>query len=301
VKTLVPNNLTERVTKAARKRTDRERRLYVTTRKALNPRATVTRRSAARKVATSPIEIPHDRGFLVLEAGRLHEATAVAQAAQEALAGTSGDAVRSTNKEFMVPVVDTSTLTADSPFMRFALHPDVIAGVTTYLGVAPVLSAINVFSSKSAKTDAYKSSQLWHCDGDDTKQIKIFVLCSEVTEANGPTVIMDAERSARIRREVSYEYRNRVTDEEAERILGDDLVDTHITGAPGTVAIMDTSRCFHYGSRVEADAEPRLAAVFQYLTPFSFMLPRDPRNGAPYRHLAQPGDDRLRRLVLGAE
>jgi hypothetical protein len=61
---------------------------------------------------------------------------------------------------------------------------------------------------------------------------------------------------------------------------------------------VDTSRCFHFGSRVEDEAEPRLVAMIQYSTPFSFMLPRDPRRRAPFRHLGGPDAAELERLVL---
>ena len=56
--------------------------------------------------------------------------------------------------------------------------------------------------------------------------------------------------------------------------------------APGTVCFVDTTQCFHFGSRVESGTAPRLVTMIQYLTPSSFMLPRDHRHGSPFRHLA---------------
>jgi hypothetical protein len=38
--------------------------------------------------------------------------------------------------------------------------------------------------------------------------------------------------------------------------------------------------------------------MIQYSTPFSFMLPRDPRRRAPFRHLGGPDAAELERLVL---
>jgi hypothetical protein len=73
-----------------------------------------------------------------------------------------------------------------------------------------------------------------------------------------------------------------------------------VEGEPGTSCFVDTSRCFPYGSRVDAHAEARLVAIIQYLTPYSFMLPRDYRGAARYRHLAVDGSSRLEQLVLGA-
>ncbi|HEY5616822.1 MAG TPA: hypothetical protein VIK60_02700 [Vicinamibacterales bacterium] len=67
----------------------------------------------------------------------------------------------------------------------------------------------------------------------------------------------------------------------------------------GTVCFVDTTQCFHFGSRVKHGVAPRLVTMIQYLTPSSFMLPRDHRAGSPYRHLATPDRSRSQRLVLG--
>jgi hypothetical protein len=78
--------------------------------------------------------------------------------------------------------------------------------------------------------------------------------------------------------------------------------DRHLmVGAAGTVAFVDTSRCFHYGSRVNAGAPSRLVAVFQYLSPFSFRVSRDRKRATPYHYAAGSKATDLQKLVLGAE
>ena len=73
-------------------------------------------------------------------------------------------------------------------------------------------------------------SQLLHCDSDAETQVKIFVLCTEVTAENGPLVILGADNSRRLRARVTYRHNHRVTDEEAVAALGS-LDDLHaITG-----------------------------------------------------------------------
>jgi hypothetical protein len=174
----------------------------------------------------------------------------------------------------------------------------VLDAVTSYLGVVPLLSSINVYYSKAVERELI-SSQLLHCDGDDTRQIKVFILCTDVDEGNGPLMIMDAETSSGLRRRLHYAYRNRVTDELARETLGG-LPLEPVLGVAGTTCFVDTSRCFHYGSRVESDEEARLVTIVQYLTPYSFMLPRDYRAGARYRGLADDSSTRREQLVLGA-
>jgi L-alanine-DL-glutamate epimerase-like enolase superfamily enzyme len=62
---------------------------------------------------------------------------------------------------------------------------------------------------------------------------------------------------------------------------------------------IDTDRCFHFGSR-KAN-KPRLILSMQFVTPFSFTLPRQWWKKLPYAELARSGDfDPVERAVLGA-
>jgi hypothetical protein len=291
----------ERAKVRVRGGSDRERAIYVGVRKALAPRMTLTRAQAARAGDPAELEIPADKGYLILPPGALPEAAEVVADATtrfEESGGAEGIKRDRKRKQFMIPIVGQTDLTRESPIVRLALRDDVLAAASAYLGSAPLLSSANVYVSKSSERELM-SSQLFHCDADDTKQVKIFVLCSEVTEANGPLKILDAADSALLRGKLGYRYRDRVTDEEARAAIGERPL-VSLTGAPGTVCFVDTSRCFHYGSRVEGEAAPRLAAMAQFLTPHSFMLPRDVRSEAPFRRLAGADERRLQTLALGA-
>jgi hypothetical protein len=283
---------------------DLERSLYVTARKALAPRTTLTRSRAARAAdgAGRQIVIPDEKGYAIYPPGRFPEAAEVVAAAQERLDQLGGpDAVvrDSKRKQFMMPIVEQRELGRGDAIMRLALREDVLNAVSAYLGTAPLLTNLNVYLSRASDRELM-SSQLFHCDADDTRQIKVFVLCSHVDDASGPLMIMDAEHSRELRRKVRYSYRDRVTDEQARAALEGEVELVGVTGEPGTVVFVDTSRCFHYGSRVEGGGAPRLAAMIQYLTPYSFMLPRDATRDAPFRAEAREGDGALERLALGA-
>jgi hypothetical protein len=288
----------DRVSKSARMGSDRKRGLYTAARRVIAPGRTAVRMAAARRGAgDSALSIPPDRGFAVFGPDRFPEAREIVEVAGQRLAQVDPDRIRERGKPFMIPILDQPALTRESPLVRLALREDVLQAVASYLRVAPILSAMDVYYSRSVARE-HMSSQLFHCDGDDTRQIKIFVLCTRVGPENGPLSIMAADRSEELRRSLGYEYRNRVTDDEARAVVGD-LEVTALEGEPGTTCLVDTSRCFHYGSRVESDADARLVAVIQYLTPYSFMLPRDYRRAAPYRRLAANGSSRLERLALG--
>lgn len=291
----------ELVKHPARKGTERQRVLYLHMREALAPQTSLPRRLLARKAGkAATLGIPRPLGFKVFPPGYFPEAEGIVTAARDVIAGADIEArARAKKPTFMIPTLDHSRLTLSSPFLRFALRPDVIASISTYLGVVPILTTIDVFYSHAGGPEL-KSSQLFHCDNEEVSQIKIFVLCSEVTPANGPLTVMGAETSKKLRSKIDYKYGERVKDDEAEGAVGGG--DRHeITGLPGTVAFVDTSRCFHYGSRVQGDAEPRTVTVLQYITPFSFMLPKDYQRGAGFRHLATPEMPKAMRLVLGAE
>jgi hypothetical protein len=272
----------------------------VQARQILDPATAIGRRRAARAYAyLASFEIPRDRGFVLFPPGRFPEVREVVDAARETYRNADLEKIKRKKKSFMINILDPSHVTADSPFARFALREDMIAAIAGYLDVVPILTSVNVFLSNSLDGE-HESSQLYHCDGDDQSQIKIFVLCSEVGIENGPTVVMSATTSAVLRKKIKYQYRNRVKDNDATALVG--ATDQHVmTGSPGSVFFLDTSRCFHYGSRVGRDAGSRIVATFQYLRPFSFMLPRDYRPVAPHRHLGSPGLSRLQRLILGLE
>jgi len=289
--------LEERVAFYARVGGDRRRSLYVAARKLAAPRTAVSRARTARAISAE-LEVPDGDGYLLVGNGRFPEAADLASAANARLESIGDPAAgRDANKRFLIPILDRAEITRESPYARFALRDDILRAVTRYLGVAPLLSSVNVYYSPPV-TEGLASSQLFHCDGDDTRQIKIFVLCTEVQSDNGPLTVMSAAESEALRRKIGYEYRNRVTDEQVEQVLGSPEL-LEVVGPVGTSCFVDTSRCFHYGSRVESGAGARLAAIIQYVTPYSFMLPRDYRRWAPYAHLADDSSSPLERLVLG--
>ena len=207
--------------------------------------------------------------------------------------------MESSNKAFFVSLLNQSELTLDSPFMRLALRPDILSAVTEYLGVLPILEFVNVKCSDHVAQPLSKS-QLLHCDSDEASQVKIFVLCTDVTTESGPLVVLGAASSRRLREKVAYRHNRRVTDEEATAALGH-LNDLHaITGPPGTICCVDTSRCFHYGSRVSAPTGRRLVVLLQYITPWAFIMPPDFSQAARFRRLGAAASDPTTRAVLGA-
>jgi hypothetical protein len=257
------------------------------------------RRFEAAAALTSPYAVPAHAGFLVLPAGSLPGVMPIVAEAHASLAAFDRERppAGKNKKRFLVNVLYREALTAGTELLRFALRPEVIATVSHYLGLVPILTTVGVYFS-DATEDIPTSSQLYHCDADDTTQVKVFVYCTDVTPASGPLTLVDATVTAEVQQRTDYLYGKRLSDDQV-RVSGTRVDEHAIIGVAGTVAFVDTSRCFHYGSRVTPGAPSRLAVILQYLTPYSFMLPGPYPQALPFRHLIDPSMSETQRMVLG--
>ena len=249
--------------------------------------------------------IPRERGFLVVPPGGLACAGSVIERANEAIDSIGHERLMSgkTKGGFLANrFLPDDALTLDSPYLRFALDDDVVGRIAAYLGVVPILTVIDVWYSAHGPK-APKSSQLWHLDPADTTQIKVWVHCSDVGPESGPLTILDATTSDELADRIGYRYDEehyRVGDDEIRHTVGEDRI-VPLAGPKGTVGFVDTSMCFHFGSRVSPGAPPRRMVMFQYLTPYAFEFISDHREEAPFRSLATARSSELERLVLGAD
>jgi hypothetical protein len=292
------SDLQTRFVKAIRDSSPGVRSVYLNVRRARRYLRDSRRRAVLAALPATPFRIPLDAGFLLLPPGTFEETPEVVTEARAALAVYDAAPLPTrSRKKFLVNVVDQSRLTLDSSILRLALREDVLAAAARYLGVVPFLSNIAVFHSGVAG-QAPTSSQLYHLDGEDATQMKLWVYCSEVSHASGPLTVLDAAGTREVQRRTKYQFGQRRTDEQVHAIVGGGR-ERPIVGPVGTTAFVDTSRCFHFGSRVAPDAPARLAVMIQYQTPYSFMLPDDAERVVPFRHLSHPGLTPLQQLVLG--
>jgi hypothetical protein len=296
----MPSALQSKIAKAFRVRGPGVRRIYFNARRAGRFLRDAPRRSVLATLAPTDIDIAHSAGFLLVAPGRFEETSEIVVEARAALAryDASAPPAGKNRKRFLQNVLDSESLTLDSPIVRLALREDVLSSVSKYLGVVPLLTTISVFHSDTVTGDP-TSSQLYHCDGDDVTQVKIFVYCNDVDLPSGPLTLLDADTTRQVQRRTRYWYRHRLTDEQVRAAV--DAPREHvILGSTGTAVFVDTSRCFHFGSRVAPGAPARLAVMVQYQTPYSFMLPVG-GDGAtlPFRRLLTSSMTPLQRLVLG--
>jgi hypothetical protein len=286
-----------------RRRTPRTRQLFARLVRATYPREVARRRQLAAALPAPPATIPDETG--ILEVTRLFPSQ-IAAAVDEAneIAPTLGvDRLRSEQPgRHLYPVPLRDHLGRDSAILRLALDPGLLRLVSDYLGTLPVIENIYLwFSPNEQNVDG--SSQFHHLDGQDVRTLQLFVNIEDVDEDSGPLTALSATATERIAHAISYrknEIAKRVPDEIVERYV-DEATDVHVLAGPSRNAwIVDTDRCFHYGSR--AGTRPRRLLVLQYYSPFAFVLPRRWSSALPFAALAPTfAKDEVERCVLGAD
>ena len=190
-------------------------------------------------------------------------------------------------------------------FLDFILSSELLATVIDYLGTIPVLSKTRPpgvrFMESNAKLDpdaggAFRESQLYHLDLHDSPLVYVLVLLRDVTFECGPWTFLPISSSDRTRKQLNYQRCGRsyrVTDEEMYRHIAKEEA-IEFAYPRGTVLFIDSSRCFHFGSRNAIS--PRFMMMYGLTTPCraDFSMTFMPSHTYPTR----PDDSRLRRMIL---
>ncbi|MEM1453372.1 MAG: hypothetical protein AAGI22_29990 [Planctomycetota bacterium] len=150
----------------------------------------------------------------------------------------------------------------DRPELVDAMVSDeLLACASDYLGAVPVLRRVAIgYSPGQVDTDhAWAGSQLFHYDGEDDRQVKMFVLLTDVEdERHGPLTFLSAAASKRVSRALgdrpegpigSYMRAGPYTDEQVRQHASPDEF-LKMTGKRGRVLLLDTCATLHQGSRV---------------------------------------------------
>ncbi|NNC87802.1 MAG: hypothetical protein HKN82_04990 [Akkermansiaceae bacterium] len=187
--------------------------------------------------------------------------------------------------------------------LEFPTSSEVLATAADYMGMIPVFSqtrpkGVRVFESTNRFNDQreFVGSQLYHLDLHDSPMIYVILLVRDIGEENGPWNFLPASVSAEAARALNYQQKGepyRVTDERMYGVI-DPAERISFTGKRGDVLFLDSSRCFHYGSREAVTPGYRLMYAFtsHCRADFTRMLYR-------LEYPVRPEDSELRRMVLG--
>lgn len=176
---------------------------------------------------------------------------------------------RSNSKEYLQQIFDISLVNRNNIFfLEGILKSDLVQEVSRYFGSkAPILHEASIFYSPPSDKfgSEFEGSQLYHRDGEGTRNLKIWILCDETTEENGPTVLLDAASSSAIAKEINYIPGIKIDDQTIESTSSYKNAEKFLAiGTKGTVFYTDTCRSFHYGSRTSTSSS-RLVAMFHFV------------------------------------
>ena len=150
----------------------------------------------------------------------------------------------------------------------FSVKDSMLKILVPYYGILPELSYMSVFVSGFADPFMPDSkplgTQCFHCDNHDLRHVKLFCFLADVDEKDGPLTLLPSDKTAWLLRKTGRRWRTspfRVDEEVLRFFREDDFV--RITGSAGTVAIVDTTNCLHYGSRCQSNGQ-RTVFVIHY-------------------------------------
>jgi len=208
------------------------------------------------------------RGYVLVEPGELESAEELLAGCEDLLARAhtrrSETVMRDGKMRLVAELLDDAELARDARYVGFALQTALLLRASQYLGTVPWVARVALAVSFPLSDGANPGYfQRFHVDNDDTRQLKLYFNARAITREDGPLCFLPADVSARVLRALAHEGRRvgRATtfsDEEVFRHCDrSDVV--RVEGARGAGALIDLSRCLHFGSRV---APGRERAVF---------------------------------------
>lgn len=255
------------------RRSNRTRQFYKSFVNALffYERAKRTRLRSSLPAVSPGWEISQERGYKILsnsDTACLHSAGRALQTCDRIIA--TGQS-KGRGKSYMRHLLNDSELKEYPDLFDFCLDPQLISTVTDYLKELPVLTAIKILHSVPVEK-ASEGSQLYHCDHDDVSQVKVFLHISDVDSNSGPLTIIPSAQSQKLRVAIDYRYggiAGHIQDKVIEPFKAN-IEEIPIIGSRGTLALVDTSKVFHFGSRVAT--RERYLLLIQYTAKVNFLF-----------------------------
>ena len=125
-----------------------------------------------------------------------------------------------------------------------------------YLGQAAAIKSVELYQS-TPNENPYNSGQLWHLDIDFAKQIKMFFMCHPTIHSNGPFTFISAQDSTTVLEETGYVPGKSLDDRHLQGYSPIELI-----GDAGSLVLIDSSRCLHFGSRCASGTRTALVVQF---------------------------------------
>ena len=179
-------------------------------------------------------------------------------------------------KPFLFDILPECAWETYESILEFIATPDVLEPVARHCGFVPCLSTdtppgVRLMESTTTydpqAEGPWRSSQLWHTDYHSFPTVYVILAIREIGPDDGPLHFVGEAASQRAAEALRYNSRgadHRVSDEEFAELVEPSEWLT-FTGPPGSVMFIDSSRCFHFGSRNPAN--PRYQLQYAYVSP----------------------------------
>jgi len=190
--------------------------------------------------------------------------------AQELYRAPRGEAeAEAGSKATFLTKLVSSTFDFDDPFVRLALDPNALAVANGYLHLRSHLRALDLWLTKPTAGPAIQT-QLWHRDGDDVMNVKMFVYFTDVRPAAGPLRYAPGTHPLGEKRRLpERDEQARSTDEQMARIVPESEW-ILCEGRPGTVVFADTCG---YHKQQKPETDERLLCVSHYVSGTPYVPP----------------------------
>lgn len=288
-------------------RTSRLGRRYNRRRHGEQLRARLARADADLKTLIEAQEgerrIPRD-GWLIDSSRTLPHLEAVLADAEAVIDERGGQRWEDVRKIFLQNILAPEDHLRRRSLIDFITTAEVLEPVTRLAGFVPHLSlalprGVRLMESSTdhdPTPDVWRLSQFWHIDYHALPTIYVIVAVRDIGPEDGPLHFLGAEASRRVAEALGYGGRGspyRVTDERVEAHV-DPAEIQRFTARAGEVLFIDSSRCFHFGSRKPQNRRYHLQ--YAYVSPvrndFGDLL----RGGLEYP--LDPADPPWRRMAL---
>jgi len=175
-------------------------------------------------------------------------------------------------KNYLRAIYQDLEFDPSSPILELAFHKDIVPIVAQCINDFPVIENIALYYSPPSNSETelqFEGSQLFHMDAADKTLCKLWLLIDNVSESDGPTVIIKKGKSSEIASRLRYKKGQKISSdgELLKYVLNSDLLS--ITGSKGDIFLLDTAGVFHYGSRVSGNSKGRFMLMVSYSTSFN--------------------------------
>jgi hypothetical protein len=227
-------------------------------------------------LATFPPPIKLEDGWVRDDSHSLPHLNRVLEQAGEIIRERGGKRHSSVQQPFLRNMLFPGDLERYPAILDFILSSELLAVAAQHIRTVPVLSKTMPPGARLMESNAaldpdsagpFRESQLYHLDIHDTPMVYVLVLLEDATEESGPWTFLPASVSARAKAALRYQQpgtRYRVTDEEMYSVI-DAKEAISFIGKKGSVLFIDSSTCFHYGSR--RSVRPRFQLMYALTTP----------------------------------